>query len=162
MAAELKDTYVVHCAGTTCTMGLRQSKIVLRKSHGVYLKEYAQMTVQDQEGEKNVICFGGCISPENPNTMETAKNIAAEVKKSTGENFEKQVIDFFTLEGEGGAKTMQCAGECIPEIVSVKWDHEKEDVSVEGNKNALLGEATLTCKYGGIIKIITSGQPEVS
>ena len=41
-----------------------------------------------------------------------------------------------------------------------KWDKEKEDVYVEPGKKALIGPATLTCKYGGIIKIITSGQPE--
>lgn len=162
MAAGLKDTYVVHCAETTCTMGLRNSKIVLRESHGVYLKEQAQMTVKDQEGVKNVICFGGCISAENPKTIEAAKDIAAEVNESMGQDFNEQVVDIFTTEGENGEQTMQCAGECIPQIVSQKWDNEKEDVSVELGKNALLGEATLTCKYGGIIKIITAGQPEMS
>lgn len=159
MAADLKDTYVVHCADTVCSMGLRESKIVLRKTHGVFLKDQAQMTIKDQEGVTNVICFGGCISAENPKTVEAAKEIAQQVREATGEDFEEQVTDIFTTEGEGG-KTMQCAGECIPEIVSPKWDKEKEDVSVELGQNALLGEATLTCKYGGIIKIIGAGQPE--
>lgn len=162
MAASLKDTYVVHCADTVCSMGLRESKIVLRNSHGVYLKEQAQMTVKDQESVTNVICFGGCISSENPNTVKAAKDIAAMIKENTGQDFEEQVTDIFTAEGEDGNKVMQCAGECIPEIVSVKWDREKEDVSVELGQNALLGEATLTCKYGGIIKIITAGQPELT
>lgn len=162
MAADLSNTYVVHCADTVCSMGLRESKIVLRKSHGVYLKNQAQMTVKDMKGEINVICFGGCYSAENPATMAEADRIAQDVKESTGESFEDQVRDIFTTEGEGGIKTMSCVGVCKPEIVSVKWDKEKEDVSVEPGQNALLGEATLTCKYGGIIKIIGAGQPEAT
>lgn len=162
MAADLSNTYVVHCAETVCSMGMRESKIVLRKSHGVYLKNRAQMTVKDQKGVVNVICFGGCHSAENPATVAEAERIAEEVKKNTGQSFEKQVKDIFTTEGEDGSKSMVCAGECTPEIVSVKWDKEKEDVSVEPGQNALLGEATLTCKYGGIIKIIGSGQPEAT
>lgn len=159
MAAEIKQTYVVHCADTVCSMGLRESKIVLRKTHGVFLKDQAQMTVDDQESVVNVICFGGCISAENPKTAEAAKEIAQMIKDASGEDFEEQVVDIFTTEGDGG-KTMQCAGECIPEIVAPKWDNEKDDVSVELGKNALLGEAKLTCKYGGIIEIIGAGQPE--
>lgn len=161
MGAELKDTYVVHCADTYCTMGLRASKIVLQKSHGVYLKKMAHMTVKDMEGVKNVICFGGCLSPENPKTIETAQKIAADIDEATRQDFRKKVNDIFTLEAEDGTKYMQCAGECIPEIVSVEWDHGKEDVFVEKKEEALLGEATLTCKWGGIIKIITSGQPQL-
>lgn len=160
MAADLKDTYVVHCADTVCSMGMRPSKIVLRKSHGVYLKNQAQMTVKDQQSEANVICFGGCYSAENPNTAKEAEKIAADVKKDTGQSFERQVKDIFTVEGNGGGKMMQCVGECTPDIVSAQWDKEKEDVSVEPGQNALLGEATLTCKYGGIIKITEAGQPE--
>jgi len=162
MAADLSNTYVVHCAETVCSMGMRESKIVLRKSHGVYLKNRAQMAVKDQKGMVNVICFGGCYSAENPATVAEAERIAEEVKKNTGQSFEKQVKDIFTTEGEDGSISMACAGECTPEIVSVQWDKEKEDVSVEPGQNALLGEATLTCKYGGIIKIIGSGQPEAT
>lgn len=159
MAADLSNTYVVHCADTVCTMGMRESKIVLEKSHGVFLKNQAQMTVKDQKGDANVINFGGCYSAENPNTVAEAEKIAGNVKEATGQSFEKQVKDIFTTEGEGG-KVMACVGVCTPDIVSVQWDKEKEDVSVEPGQNALLGEATLTCKFGGTIKIIGTGQPE--
>lgn len=140
-------------------MGLRDSKIVLLKSHGVYLKDLAQMTVMDKENF-NVICFGGCVSPENPKTIETAVRLAKDVKNETGVDFEATVEEIFTKTGGGGKNIMECAGECKPSIVSVKWDREKDDVGVEKNGKALLGTATLACKYGGIIKIITSGQPE--
>lgn len=160
MAAGLEDSYVVHCADTVCDMGLRPSKLVLEKSHGVFIKKIAQVSVKDKEGTENVICFGGCISAENPKTIEAAKEIAKEVARETGENFEEEVTDMFTMEGENGKNTMACAGECEPVIVSVQWDKEKEDVTVETGKRALLGTATLTCKYGGIIKVVSTGQPE--
>ncbi|MDR2025757.1 MAG: hypothetical protein LBQ71_21480 [Hungatella sp.] len=39
--ADLKDTYVVYGAWTTCTCGMRKSRTVLEKSHGVFLKDTA-------------------------------------------------------------------------------------------------------------------------
>lgn len=160
MAADLKETYVVHCATTTCDMGMRESLLVLRKCHGVYLKELAQVSVKDIESGTNVICFGGCHSPENPATIDAAKKITRNVKNVTGVDFEQNIMDIFTTQGDSEKKTMECVGECVPVIISAKWDKEKENVSVTTGKNALLGEATLTCKYGGIIKVVTSGQPE--
>lgn len=41
--ADKKDTYVVHNADICCNMGLRMSKVVLRQSHGVFLKKQAQI-----------------------------------------------------------------------------------------------------------------------
>lgn len=157
--AGIDDTYIVHCAQTVCDFGMRASMLVLEDSHGVFLKNQAQVTIKDCKTE-NVICFGGCMSPENPKTIEAAKALAREVAEETEINFEDQVADIFTQESEDGTKFMACYGECEPEIVSIEWDKEKEDVYVEPGKKALIGEATLTCKYGGIIKIITTGQPE--
>lgn len=157
--AGLDDTYIVHCAQTACDYGMRNSMLVLEDSHGVFLKGQAQITIRDCKPE-NIICFGGCMSPENPSTIEAAKEIARDVAEETDMNFEDQVTDVFMQESEDGKQFMACYGECIPEIVSIEWDKEKEDVYVEPGKKALIGEATLTCKYGGIIKIITTGQPE--
>ena len=157
--AELNKTYIVHCAEAVCDMGMRSSAVVLTRSHGVYLKNMAQMHIKDKE-EENIICFGGCFSPENPKTIEAAKEIAVQVAEDTGVSFEDQVADVFAVTTDDGKKYMNCVGECIPVIVSTQWDAGKEDVLVEEEHQALLGEATLTCKYGGIIKIIGSGQPE--
>mgnify|MGYP001135275151 CR=1 FL=1 len=160
MAVELKDTYVVHGAVTTCTKGMRESRLVLGESHGVYLKNAAQVSVKDIKPGENIICFGGCYSLENPATMAAAMKIVKNVKAQTGADFEGRIAETFLQEGGEQTDAVRCVGECMPEIVSVKWDREKEDVSVEQGKNAVMGEATLTCKYGGIIKIETSGQPK--
>lgn len=157
--AGLEETYIVHCARTVCSYGMRESMLVLEESHGVFLKKCAQVTIKDCKTE-NIINFGGCNSPENPETIAAAKEIAKDVAAETEINFEEQVTDFFTTSNDSGKNCMACFGECIPNIISMEWDKEKEDVFVEPGKKALIGEATLTCKYGGIIKINTSGQPE--
>ena len=158
--AGIDDTYIVHCAMIECDMGMRPSYLVLTKSHGVYLKNMAQLTVKDCKAPENIIPFGGCMSPENPLVVEAAKEIAREVAKDTGMDYEEYAADIFKMETEDGKTVMGCLGECVPVIVSVEWDKEKEDVYVEPGKKALLGAATLVCKYGGIIKIVDTGQPE--
>lgn len=157
--AGLEETYIVHCAETVCSYGMRKSMLVLDESHGVFLKKCAQVTIKDCKPE-NIINFGGCNSPENPATIAAAKAIAKDVAAETEMNFEDQVADIFTVSEESQTNCMVCFGECTPNIVSMEWDKEKEDVFVEPGKKALVGEATLTCKFGGIIKINTSGQPE--
>ena len=57
--AELNDTYVVHTAMIRCSMGMRETYLVLDDTHGVFLRQQPQMTVDDSVGEVNVRCFGG-------------------------------------------------------------------------------------------------------
>lgn len=158
--AGIDDTYIVHCAQITCDMGMRPSYLVLKKSHGVYVKNMAQITIKDCSGDDNIIPFGGCRSPENPSTLEAAQEIARQVYEETGMDYQEYAADMFKGETDDGKTVMQCLGECKPVIVSVEWDKEKEDVYVEPGKKALIGAAALVCKYGGIIKIIDPGQPE--
>uniref|UniRef100_UPI0006D26DEF PAAR-like protein n=1 Tax=Clostridium sp. NkU-1 TaxID=1095009 RepID=UPI0006D26DEF len=93
--ADLKDTYVVHGAWTTCTCGMRKSRTVLEKSHGAFLKDRAQMTVNDCKPE-NIICFGGCYSMENPDTAAEAQKIQMAVEKDCPNTFTDTVMNFFT------------------------------------------------------------------
>ena len=60
--AELKDTYVVHTALMRCSMGMRETYLVLEDTHGVFLRQQPQMTVEDCIGGVHVRCFGGCYS----------------------------------------------------------------------------------------------------
>ena len=154
------DSYIVHCAQTLCTMGIRSSYVVLGESHGVFLKQYAQLTIKDIEAYKNIIPFGGCISPENPDTVAEAEKICAKVEAETQINYGDCAAEVLTVEREDGTEVMACAGKCTPIIAAVEWDKEKEDVFVDKGKKALYGKATLICKYGGIITIETTGQPE--
>lgn len=158
MAAKA-DTYVVHCADVKCNMGLRMSKIILRQTHGVFLRQMPQITAVDCVGDTNIINFCGCISADNPRTIEKAQEIAETVKRATSEDFSNEVEDIFCNGSIGSVKTMSCAGKCEPSIVSGSWDEVKDTVLTSGKKT-VKGIATVKCQYGGVITIELTGQPE--
>jgi len=158
--ADLKDTYVVHGAWTTCTCGIRKSRIVLEKSHGIFLKNRELMTVNDCKPE-NIICFGGCYSMENPDTAAEAQKIQMAVEKDCPNTFTDTVMNFFTKKGqkESSDAPLQVVGICNPKIISAEWDNGGNTVEVNGEVPLLAG-AKVHCLYGGEIEIIDSGQPE--
>ena len=160
----IDKSYIVHCAATRCTMGMRESKLVLRQSHGVFLKEKAQATIEDAKAEENIICFGGCCSGENPNMKETLREMSEEADKKEGVSYQsfsdEELMSLFLLAEDNGKQIMGCYTECQPVILSSEWDKEKEDVDVEAGQKALFGRASVTCKYGGVITIETTGQEE--
>lgn len=165
--AELTDTYVVHGASATCSMGMRGSCTVLHKTHGVFLKNQPQMTVKDCKGDYNVICFGGCYSMENPSTQAEAAKVQKAVEEACPDTFLDHVMGFFT----GGKKKKQkqeapteegvpqVVGVCSPHIIAKEWDHGQEGVETD-KECPLMGGAKLYCIYGGEIEIVESGQPE--
>ena len=157
--ADKADTYVVHGAYLRCNMGLRQSRLVLRQTHGVFLRDIAQINEKDCVGITNIIDFCGCISAENPKTVEMAKNISQKIATDTGECFDDQVEEIFCNGSIGSVKIMECAGQCVPTIISSSWDEVKDGVLTEGKK-PVRGTATLKCLYGGVITIERTGQPE--
>lgn len=164
--ADLNDTYVVHMATTTCSMGMRSSCAVLPNSHGVYLRQQPQMTVNDSLPMVNVVCFGGCYSMENPSTQAAAAAMQAAVLAACPDTFLDKVMNFFT----GGKKKAQtqAAQEGVPRVVGVctptippgtKWDSGKDGVETKGD-SPLLGGAKIRCLFGGEIQIVDSGQVE--
>ena len=98
--AELNDTYVVHTAMIRCSMGMRETYLVLDDTHGVFLRQQPQMTVDDSVGEVNVRCFGGCYSMENPSTKAEADRIQKAVEEECPDTFLDSVLNLFT----GGEK----------------------------------------------------------
>ena len=58
--AALDDKYIVFGAKTECSMGLRESKLVLPADHGIFIRGKAQMHAKDCVSVTNVIPFGGC------------------------------------------------------------------------------------------------------
>lgn len=162
--AELNDTYVVHTAAITCTMGMRPSCAVLDNTHGIYMRQQPQMTVYDSSGTKNIVCFGGCYSMENPDTKAEAERIQMEIKEESPDTFLDKVMNFFT-KGKKETKTQEAqegvprvVGKCTPNIPEGEiWDNGKDNVETKGER-PLLGGAKLHCIYGGEIKIVDSGQ----
>lgn len=154
MAGGSENIYVVHNAVIQCTMGIRQSRLVLEKSHGVFIKDKAQISIRDKDAEKNIICFGGCHSSENPNTVLVADQIQQDVRTEIQWDFEGDILGAFTVAEGSGPQYLPCVGICEPIIVSAQWDNGKPDVTIEQGHKPLLEYATLTCKYGGIIQVI--------
>lgn len=163
--ADLKDTYVVHCAEIRCTKGMRESYLVLENTHGVYLKQMPALTVKDCVADTNLINFGGCYSIENPSTQEEAKKIKEMVEDACPDTFTDKFGKCFCrgdkediqLTNEGEFKVV---GECLLALCAgQEWNYGKEKVTIDGEK-PLMGGAKLYCIYGGEIEIITSGQPE--
>ena len=159
IAAASGPAYVVHGAVTNCSCGLRQSHVVVPISHGSFIHNTAQLTIQDFVPVKNVQIFGGCTSPQNPSVQAAA---AAIVKKVNSEpkSFWEKVAGIFCKSDETSDASFvsQCAGACTPMIV-LPWSSGKKGVILDGAR-PLLYDATLVCTYGGVIKLETSGQPE--
>mgnify|MGYP000211155743 CR=1 FL=1 len=98
--AELNDTYVVHTAMIRCSMGMRETYLVLDDTHGVFLRQQPQMTVDDSVGEVNVRCFGGCYSMENPSTKAEADRIQKAVEEECPDTFLDSVLKPFYGRGK--------------------------------------------------------------
>ncbi|MBC2582569.1 DUF4280 domain-containing protein [Clostridium sp. DJ247] len=72
-----EKSYVVAGAKLKCTCGSRKSKLRVPSSHGVYIKDKAQLNVMDYKPGVNITTFGICKSPKNPlvDTFESCKPI---------------------------------------------------------------------------------------
>lgn len=165
-ASRTTDTsYVVHTARIECSCGLRESYLVLGVTHGVITSQVPQMIVSDDVLNSNVVNFGGCISKENPTLIAAAQQAAeaaqAEIAEKKG--FFDHVVEFFTGDKSKATDVQdslmeQCVGECIGQFPQC-WAKVHEKVTVNG-QSPLLRRCELVCKYGGIITILLSGQPE--
>ena len=144
--AALDDKYIVFGAKTECSMGLRESKLVLPADHGIFIRGKAQMHAKDCVSVTNVIPFGGCRSAANPSTAAkmASMGVAAAIPTISG--------TFCTT-----AAPAPCAGICTPVITSVEWEDASEFTDIDDEK-ALMGRCTLTCAHGGVIKITDAGQ----
>lgn len=60
-------SYVVAGAKLKCSYAVKKRKLRLPFSHGVYVKDKALMNVMDYKPNKNIVSFGICKSPKNPN-----------------------------------------------------------------------------------------------
>lgn len=160
-------TYVVHMARAECSCAARQSYLALDETHGVYTRQIPQMTAGDVTEMVNIITFGRCKSKENPKVWEAAEAAAqaANEQIKNSENWRDKIINFFFRpEGKEIKVTdsllEQCEGECIMEVPSgIDWLKWQGNVSIN-DKPPLMRKCELTCKYGGLITILFSGQPE--
>lgn len=158
-------TYVVHTARAECSCAPRYSYLALDETHGVYTRQIPQMTVGDVTEMVNIITFGRCKSKENPKVREAAEAVAQAAKEQiqNSQNWRDKLINLFFKPEEikvTDSLIEECEGECIMEIpTGIDWlkAHGKMRIS---DKFPLMRKCELTCKYGGLITILLSGQPE--
>lgn len=158
-------SYVVLTARIECSFGKRESSLMLGDTHGVLTRQIPQLTVKDCIPGDNVITFGRCSSPENPNVVKAAEDAVADANKKIQENkdWRDHIVDFFVKPKEvkvTDSLLAQCEGECIMEFpANAIWPDGHEKVTINGDA-PLLRRCELMCKYGGLITILLSGQPE--
>ncbi|MEK4063892.1 MULTISPECIES: DUF4280 domain-containing protein [Paenibacillus] len=98
-----EPSYVVAGAILSCTCGTQLNRLKVPYSHGVHLKEKAQLNVEDKNPMIHIMPFGNCTSLLNP---------AVQIGK---------------LDIEGRKKAP-----CVPGI-STSWMDGKTDVLVDGH-----------------------------
>lgn len=158
-------SFVVLRARTECNLGSRTSQLALDATHGVFTRGVYQMTVKDIIANTNVINFCTCKSKENPKVIEAAEAVVAEANAKIEENkgFRDWVVGLFVKPEKievTDSLLEQCEGECILEFAAgTEWTKGHEKVTINDDA-PLLRRCELTCKYGGRIILLLSGQPE--
>lgn len=122
------DSYVVMGAMTECTWGSMDGRLILPISHGVYIKEKAQLNIMDFKPFYNILPFGMCSSLANP------------------------IVAAATAANQGVLRKMPCTP-----VVVTPWISGKTDSMVE-NQPALLCSSMNMCLFCGLITINDDGQ----
>ncbi len=150
---EPAKSYVVHGALTVCSCGSRPGILIVPISHGVYLKNKAQLNNRDGVGVTNITSMGVCSAGRDalfPDKSERKKK-----------GFLKTVSDFFfgsKSDEELDAMAADAITECNPSTCGI-WSNCKEDTYVGKSYNrALISTATISCLKGGTISIYNDGQ----
>ena len=121
-------SYVVIGAILSCEFGDAPSTLKLPISHGVYLKNKAQLNIMDFEPNVNIMPFGMCDNLSNP-----------AVAQATDAN-------------DGELTPVPCSP-----VITMPWINGKDDNLIE-NFPALLSKSTNACIYCGQIIVEDDGQ----
>ncbi|MEJ3720582.1 DUF4280 domain-containing protein [Paenibacillus polymyxa] len=123
-----KKSYVVAGAILSCSYGTQPTRLKRPFSHGVYVKNKAQMNIGDYVPGVNIQSFGNCSSPFNPAVQAS------------------EMVDIY------GVKKAPC----VP-VLTMPWLNGKSDVKIEGQP-ALTQNCIHQCLYCGHIQIENDGQ----
>lgn len=136
--------YLVMGAKLFCDKGCRVKKLELPEDHGVYTKEKLPMVhFKDKEVGKHIpegsfgICTGDC--PAGDKVM---------------------IQEIFDEKGDVVGQGEELTGPACEPIIAENWKVPMDTLFIydSGFKKAVTLDSFLVCKYGGIIKPITSGQ----
>lgn len=156
-AEPMPETYVVHGALTMCDCGSRPGILIVPKSHGVYLKNKAQLNRRDGKcGGVNINSMGVCSVG--------AAAIFPDKESREKKGFLQKVKDFFApKKSKEELKDIaeSAIEECIPDTRGV-WLNVKNETRIgDDDKEALLSTSIIHCKKGGTISIVFDGQDDI-
>ncbi|MFC7677699.1 DUF4280 domain-containing protein [Paenibacillus sp. GCM10028914] len=140
---EPEKSYVVAGAVLTCSFGTQAVALTMPVSHGVFIKDKAQMNIQDYQPMLNIKPFGNCRSMSNPAVQ--AANTPAPDPDNPDAELEPMIVDGWVRKAP-----------CTP-IITMPWMGGKDDVLIE-NEPALLNTCRNSCMYCGEITIVDDGQ----
>ena len=142
----LTQQYVVRGSILKCHFGTKPALLDTIWDHGVYMDDIPVMTCKDCRSE-NIHNFGSCMCPEK---MYEHRLPMPAFSNSHGEVAEKALYNKFPHI-------------CVPLIDAISgWQQEEQSLKIVDDKkieDALIDNATLVCRYGGVIQII--GEPLV-
>ena len=121
-------SYVAAGATVSCSQGDQTSVLTMPVSHGVYMKDKAQMNIMDHKPYANINPFGKCHTLANP------------------------AVAAATAANQGVLRPMPCTP-----VVTMPWMNGKEDQLIE-KFPALINQSTNMCLYCGTIKVEDDGQ----
>ncbi|MGE7090729.1 DUF4280 domain-containing protein [Lysinibacillus sp. NPDC048646] len=121
-------SYVVAGAKLSCSQGDQTSSLQMPMSHGVYVKNKAQMNTMDFKPGVNIQPFGLCQTLSNP-------TVAAA-----------------TAANNGVLTPMPCTP-----VITMPWINGKADQLIEKSP-ALINQSINMCLYCGTIKVEDDGQ----
>jgi len=149
--------YVVHGAKIHCTYGSTWGRLIVPKSHGVFLRQKAQLNKMDCKAMENITPMGICHSaivhaePTEQVSVSFWQSVAATARSVGSIFFGGNDREIEVCESEVGSL-------CTPEIApGICWLYTHEDTLIDGEE-ALLTSSIITCqKGGGTIGIFPDG-----
>ena len=141
--ADKDDKFVVMRAKLKCSLGEKETELIMPKDHGIFLRKKPQMNVKDCKPYANIQPFGTCKKGSQcmqpcPTTLSLG---AAGSQPSS--------LQAATAPGGGEP--------CTVKITMDEWEKGHDDTFVDDEK-ALLGRCTIQCTCGGTITIEDVGQ----
>jgi len=140
--------YVVHGAKIHCMYSSSWGRLIAEKSHGVFLKQKAQLNKMDCKGMVNITPMGIChaaivhAEPKEQTDVSFWQAVGATVRSVTSIFFRNNDDEIEVCESEVGAM-------CEPDIApGVYWQYTHENTLIDGEE-ALLTSSVITCQRGG-------------
>ncbi len=157
--AEEGKKYVLHGMYAECSMGTMKNYLNTDVGHGVIYQGQPLLNANDHTPQINLTHFGDCNS----------KMIFEEAKKQADEKYKAESGDnFFERAGKAIAKTVTKAAVTLQECFAsnkcqldtpLPWRFCNEEHMIDGAPALTVG-SVCPCKFGGIISIIETPEPE--